>query len=185
MEEKSNNRTKLHNFFAKEYVNIKRFVSTKIKNTAERDAEDIIQDVALNIFTKADFSAPVNDVAAYVYGSVRNKIIDLFRNKKSKNHYFTNENINSEERIMNEFAEKFLSGADNSYSENMKKHLKIAIGKLKPEYREIIIATEFEGYTHRELSEMWEISIGTLLSRRHRALAILHKSLSSVKKTEY
>jgi len=33
-----------------------------------------------------------------------------------------------------------------------------------------VIATEFDGRSFRELSEAWEIPIGTLLARKSRAL---------------
>jgi RNA polymerase sigma-70 factor (ECF subfamily) len=53
-----------------------------------------------------------------------------------------------------------------------------AIEKLKPEQQEVIIATEFEGYTFEELSEKTGVPIGTLLSRKHRAMAKLYNMLT-------
>ncbi len=185
MKDKSDNKRKLSQFFAAEYNNIKNYVNAKIRSTSDRDAEDIIHDVALNIFSKADFSGPINNVAAFVYSSLRNRIIDLFRGKKYNVHYDDADDEDYREIILKEFADKYFTDSDNTYSEKMKAQLIKAIHELKPKYREIIIAAEFEGYTYQELSEMWEIPIGTLLSRRHRALAALHKLLEPVKKTEY
>jgi len=37
------------------------------------------------------------------------------------------------------------------------------------------MATEFENRTYEELSEEWDVPLGTLLSRRHRALSKLNK----------
>ncbi|MBS1234161.1 MAG: polymerase sigma factor, partial [Bacteroidetes bacterium] len=45
------------------------------------EAEDILQEVALNIYSRADISVQVGNIAAYIYRSVRNKIIDLYRKK--------------------------------------------------------------------------------------------------------
>lgn len=50
MSELENNK-KLNAFFSSEYDKLKSYVHTKISNTSERDAEDILQDVALKIFS--------------------------------------------------------------------------------------------------------------------------------------
>ncbi len=55
--------------------------------------------------------------------------------------------------------------------------LKKCIEELKPAYKDIIIAVDFEGYTYREISTKTGISIGTLMSRRHRAIAVLYKKI--------
>jgi DNA-directed RNA polymerase specialized sigma24 family protein len=39
------------------------------------------------------------------------------------------------------------------------------------------IATEIDGYTFRELSKEWGLPMGTLLVRKHRAVAALQKEL--------
>ncbi|WP_223170348.1 RNA polymerase sigma factor [Maribacter aquimaris] len=63
----------------------------------------------------------------------------------------------------------------------MKNELKQAILKLKPLYRKIIFVIDFEGYTYKEISLETGIPEGTLMSRRHRAIALLYKELESKK----
>jgi DNA-directed RNA polymerase specialized sigma24 family protein len=67
---------------------------------------------------EADFTVPIEDLSAYIYRALRNKVID----------------------------------------------------SLSPEQKAVLIATEFEGRTFCELSEEWQIPIGTLLARKSRAL---------------
>ncbi len=78
-----------------------------------------------------------------------------------------------------EFSELFYGKSDNSYSEKMKNELKKAILNLKPFYQKIIIAIDFEGYSYKEVSAETGISVGTLMSRRHRALSLLFKELET------
>ena len=82
----------------------------------------------------------------------------------------------NEDRLL-EFAEVFYDAPDNQYSEEMKNHLKYAIQSLKPDYRDIIIAIDFEGYSYKEISLETGIPEGTLMSRRHRAISLLFKEL--------
>ena len=174
MTHQSENNKKLKDFFGKEYQSLKVFVNSRIKATASRDAEDIIQDVALILFAGADRYSPINNVAGFVYNSIKNKIIDVMRSKKYDYSY-----EDSAETKLQELAEMVYDTAENPYSEEMNYVLKKAIINLKPEYRDIIIAIDFEGYSYKEISLETGIPKGTLMSRRHRAIGILYKKLET------
>lgn len=169
----SENSKKLKVFFGEEYHSLKAYVNSRIKASANRDAEDIIQDVALKLFSGADRYSPINNVAGFVYNSIKNRIIDIMRSNKTV--YSKNESK------LQEFAEVVYETTDTYYSEEMKIILKQAIMSLKPDYRDIIIAIDFEGYTYKEISFETEIPEGTLMSRRHRAIAKLYTILEQKK----
>ncbi|MBJ2174526.1 RNA polymerase sigma factor [Aureibaculum sp. A20] len=164
------NNKKLKDFFGSEYQSLKRFVNTKISDTANRNAEDIIQDVALKLFSGADRYAPINNVAGFVYRSIKNKIIDVLRTSKPSH------SLDVDSHYL-ELAEVFNTTAETYTSEKMKLVLKECIQQLKPAYRDIIIAVDFEGYTYKEISKETGIPEGTLMSRRHRAIGILYKKI--------
>jgi len=172
----SENYKNLRSFFDDEYHSLKAYARSRITDTADRDAEDIVQEVALKLFSRADSLSPIDNIAGFVYNSIRNKIIDLMRKKKKE----TSLEDDLEKRLFM-FTELLYGRTDNEYSEEMKRELKRAIGKLKPLHRDIIIAIDFEGYTYRELAEETQIPPGTLMSRRHRALSILLKELETKK----
>ncbi len=178
MKTERENTKKLESFFRDEYDSLKSFVSSRIRSSAERDSEDIIQDVALRLFAGADRYAPINNVAGFVYHSIKNKIIDVMRGGKST----TQEHDDNEAKLI-EFTELLYGKSANSYSERMMHDLKSAIMNLKPEYRDIIIAIDFEGWSYKEISDETGIPQGTLMSRRHRAIALLHKELKEKKST--
>lgn len=177
MNSESENNKKLRDFFGEEYHSLKAYVNSKIKTNINRDAEDIIQDVALKLFSGADRYSPINNVAGFVYYAIKNKIIDVMRTSKGQN--MTTENQNEVKLI--EFAALLSDKADNAYPEHMKEALKQAIMNLKPKYRDIIIAVDFENYTYKEISFETGIPIGTLMSRRHRAISYLYEYLKPKK----
>jgi len=176
MNSDSENYKNLRLFFNEEYHSLKTYARSKIRNMVDTDAEDIVQEVALKIFIRADTMSPIENIAGFVYNSIRNRIIDLMRTKKKETR-FENE---METRLM-EFTELLYGKSDNSYSEEMKNELKNAMTNLKPRYRDIIVAMDFEGFTYKEISEKTGIPAGTLMSRRHRALSILFKELEAKK----
>ncbi len=177
MNSESENNQKLKEFFTQEYHSLKAYVNSKIKANVNRDAEDIIQDVALKLFSGADRYSPINNVAGFVYRSIKNRIIDIMRmNKQLINH------DNDNEAKLIEFTETLYGKPDDYYSEQIKDELKKSILKLKPSYRDIIIAIDFEGYTYKEIASETGIPEGTLMSRRHRAISLLYKKLETKNK---
>lgn len=178
MTPETENKKKLKAFFGKEYNSLKAYVRSRIKDSGNRDAEDIVQDVALNLFSVADRYSPINNVTGFVYRAIKNKIIDVMRGKKQE----SNTDDENEAKLV-EFAEILYGNSDNAYSEQMKDELKKNIMGLKPNYRDIIIAIDFEGFSYREISIETGVSEGTLMSRRHRAISLLYKALETKKES--
>ena len=172
MSSRRKNKIELSEFFREEYKALGGYVRSRIRDTADRDAEDIIQEVALRLFARADDINPIQNVAGYVYHALRNRIIDVMRARKP-----VDADPESVEQGLAKLAAVVYEGTDASDSAAIQGRLGYAIGELKPIYREVILAVDFEGYTYRELSEATGISMGTLMSRRHRALSILFEKL--------
>lgn len=177
----SKNHNALSTFFNEEYNSLKSYVRSKIRDSSQQDAEDIVQDVALRLFSKSQDPMEIANVGGYVYSAIKNRIVDIMRGGK-KERELSWEHM---ERQWQEFVELFYGVADNSYSPTMERALKKAISELKPVYREIVIAVDFEGYTYREISERTGIPTGTLMSRRHRAMSLLSKNLETLKKSNH
>lgn len=57
--------------------------------------------------------------------------------------------------------------------------LKRAIADLKPEYREVLLMWGVEGLKYREIAEIMDVPIGTVMSRLHRARKLLADALRS------
>jgi RNA polymerase sigma-70 factor (ECF subfamily) len=171
MTSESENNKKLKDFFAEEYQSLKSYVNYRIQSNVNRDAEDIIQDVALKLFSSADRYAPINNVAGFVYRSIRNKIIDVMRASKRTSAYDDND-IKASESI--EETQDLETVYD---SDDLKKQLHELVFNLKKDYKDIIIAYDFQGYSYKEISQSTGISEGTLMSRRHRAIAMLHQQI--------
>jgi RNA polymerase sigma factor (sigma-70 family) len=157
--------SKLTDFFRRERLRLVRYVRSLIEDAGDRDAEDIVQDVMLSIFDKADVTIPIENLAAYVYQSLRNKVVDIFRKKKD---------VVSLEEVVYE------AGCDPARAvekEELVEHIFSAMDFLPPEQRAVLIATEFEGRSYRELSEEWNVPMGTLLARKSRALNKIKQEL--------
>lgn len=181
MEQKSANQKNLANVVAAEYSNMLDYVRARWRSDSERDPEDILQDVVTGLFTKIDFGKPIENLAGYIYRSLRNKIIDLQRRRKFNKLSIDKEEETQKGSMIRELA---LPEEEEQYwskDEELQIKMMQAIEKLKPEEQDLIFATEFDGHTFNELSAEWGIPIGTLLARKHRALAKLNNLLENEK----
>tara|TARA_R110000764_G_scaffold216058_1_gene302912 strand:+ start:277 stop:549 length:273 start_codon:yes stop_codon:yes gene_type:complete len=77
------NNSNLNSFFEEEYSSLRSYIQSKIKQTSESDAEDIIQEVALRIFSRPLDALPINNIGGFVYSAIKNKITDVMRSKKN------------------------------------------------------------------------------------------------------
>jgi RNA polymerase sigma factor (sigma-70 family) len=75
-------RYKLFEFFRSEYARLVGYVRKMIADTAARDGEDIVQEVILNAVSLADVNAPIENVSAYLYQALRNRVVDYLRKRK-------------------------------------------------------------------------------------------------------
>ena len=57
-----------------------------------------------------------------------------------------------------------------------------AMDYLNDEEKAVIIATEFDGRSFRELSDAWGVPLGTLLARKSRAIKKIRQELSGLVK---
>jgi RNA polymerase sigma-70 factor (ECF subfamily) len=64
--------------------------------------------------------------------------------------------------------------------EHVDERLKDAIERLKPEYRAVLLLWGVEGMKYREIAEIQEVPIGTVMSRLHRARTILAEELAEL-----
>ena len=64
--------------------------------------------------------------------------------------------------------------------DHVDERIKTAIEDLRPEYRTVLLLWAVEGLKYREIAEIQEIPIGTVMSRLHRARAILADQLADL-----
>lgn len=164
--------SRLAEFLRQERQALVAYVRRRIDDAADHEAEDIVQDVAVHLFDRADPSIPIQNLAAYFYRALRNRIIDFYRRKR--------ETVALQEA-------QLAAGQDPSSEvekEEMIEDVFEAMERLSVEERTVVLATEMEGRTFKELAEDWGIPIGTLLARKSRALEKIRIQLTGQTKTK-
>jgi len=172
----SRNRSPITEFFAREGGKLAAFVRRRLDDAAEMEAEDLVQEVFASLFERADPLAEIGNLSAYVYRSLRNRIVDRIRARRP---------TTSLERPMLEglTLSEILPHPDGSPHDQMvdaqrEEAFARAFDELPELDRQIIEAHDFEGLTFEQMSTAWKIPVGTLLSRKSRAIRKLSSALA-------
>jgi RNA polymerase sigma factor (sigma-70 family) len=158
------------------------FIRQRVRN--QEDAEDILQDVFANVIAASkDVNKPIDNLASWVFTSVRNRIIDSYRKKKTDTFADLGTAEQHEEGM--DTVERFLG--DYSYSpeqdlvrETIWQAVLEGLEELPPEQKYVFVKNEFEGVSFREMSEEIGVNINTLLARKRYAVLYLRKKLQAL-----
>jgi RNA polymerase sigma factor (sigma-70 family) len=161
-------RSRLSQFLAAEWRRLVLSVRSWLADTADRDAEDVVQDVAVRLLESTGLGEPIRDLSAYVYRALRNRVVDLYRRRGPASGLPLPEELPDER------------GPAPDAGQELREDLFAAIDRLPEAQRAVFLATELEGSTYRELSEKWGVPIGTLLARKHRAVKTLRAWLADL-----
>ncbi len=134
------------------------------------DAEDVVQEAAIKAFESLNrFDG--REPRAWFFTIVRNEFYSLFRSRSRAQHQDFDDlpELESPERTPEAHA---IAAAD-------REKIWTSLGKLPPEFREVLVLREFEGFSYREIADTSAIPIGTVMSRLARARAQLQHDLAA------
>jgi RNA polymerase sigma factor (sigma-70 family) len=158
------------------------FIRQRVRTNEE--AEDILQDVFANVIAASHtVQKPIENVASWVFTSIRNRIIDFYRKKRAE--AFSDMHLPQSEEGFSENFEALLSDYTSTpeaalMRETIWEAVMKALDELPPEQREVFVKNEFEGVPFRKLAEETGANINTLLARKRYAVLHLRQRLQEL-----
>ena len=129
------------------------------------EAEDLLQEVFTTIWEKADqFDTERGTPYTWIVSLTRNKAIDRLRSKVYKEQKKQNTSIDDEEVFLPLFSSEN-NPLENTILSDRAKRLYDALQKLSEKHREVIQVAYFDGLTQTEISEEYNIPLGTVKTR--------------------
>lgn len=152
------------------------FIKKRVPDTA--DAEDILQDV---FYQFAGNTKPIEQLTAWLFTTTRNKITDSYRKKKTESL----DSIFADEDDDTAWWDQLLfdsSTPEDDYLKNMFwTTLQAALDELPQEQREAFVLHELEDVSFNDMSEIMQVPVATLISRKRYAVLHLRKRLETLK----
>jgi len=149
-----------------------RFVAygrSMLRETAELDAEDIVQDVLLRLIERADPAPPLDQLAGYIYRSLKNRLIDVLRTRK-RDVSLDQELHPDGPRLIDVLATLHPDPLGELKRIETQHRLFEALERLGELERQVVVAHELEGVPFKVLAQRLNTPINTLLSRKARAI---------------
>ncbi len=161
------------------YTFIRRNVPTR------EDAEDILQDVLFQFAYAFESIEFIDRVSSWLIRVARNRIIDSRRKKKPL--VFRDVKIKTldgeagDSLSIEEIIPNFDGLPEEVFWQNQVWNgIEEALDEMPDEQREVFEMNEFEGLSFKEISEIMEEPINTLLSRKRYAVLFLRKRLKNL-----
>ncbi|MDJ0766212.1 MAG: sigma-70 family RNA polymerase sigma factor [Myxococcota bacterium] len=134
------------------------------------DAEDLIQDTVLLALRFSDSYQAGSNLRAWLQRVMRNRHVSILRRKNLESRVLKAEAYHAvPEWSIGEMSRKTtrIKGRTD-LSTGLSAPLMRAIGRLRPEFREVLLICDVEGLSYADAAERVGRPIGTIMSRLHR-----------------
>jgi RNA polymerase sigma factor (sigma-70 family) len=160
---------------------LRNFVRRRVADAA--DAEDILQEVFMELVESYRLPQPVEQVGAWLFRVARNRITDFFR-KKRPDALADVPWVDAAEggdTALEDLLPSDEAGPDAAYARGvLLEELDAALNELPHEQRDVFIAHEIEGRSFKEIAARTGVAMNTLLSRKHYAVLHLRERLREI-----
>jgi RNA polymerase sigma-70 factor (ECF subfamily) len=145
----------------------------------ERDAEDLVQDCFLRAFRFFDKFERGTNIKAWLFKILTNTFINRYRRK-------VKERTVVEGAAREGQSERFVARDANESSTNPEQYLfdrllsddvLRAIDQLPIDFRLVVILADLQEFSYKEIAEILDCPVGTVMSRLYRGRKLLQKSL--------
>jgi RNA polymerase sigma-70 factor (ECF subfamily) len=142
-------------------------------------AEELVQDTYLRAFRFADGFEWGTNLKAWLFRILTNTFINDYRHRTHERRYV--ERAASEpiyDEILDRQAREFAADPEaHVFTSFFKRDLDRALEELPEDFRVVVVLADLQGFSYKEVSEMVECPIGTVMSRLHRGRRLLQKQL--------
>lgn len=146
---------------------------------SDQDAEDLVQETFMRAYRYFHQYTPGTNCKAWLFTILRNLYNTKYKKYKrtpDQVHYDAEEQIY--EQIVNEDLTSVIKNPEEEFFENiLPQEIVNAIEDLPEKYRSCIVLSDVEDFSYKEIAEILDVPIGTVMSRLHRARDILKKKL--------
>ncbi len=150
---------------------------------SEAEAEDLVQETYIRAFRFKEQFTPGTNLKAWLFRILTNTFINQYRRKAARPE--TTELDDVEESILYRHMRNVSPGSASPDPEaelidsTLSSEVKEALEALPEKFRTTLLL-DVEGFSYKEIAEMLEIPIGTVMSRLHRGRKFLQKRLYDV-----
>jgi RNA polymerase sigma-70 factor (ECF subfamily) len=176
---RQNNRTK-QEFEELALSNLDPLYSAALRLTKnERDAEDLVQDTCMRAYRFFDKFERGTNIKAWLFKILTNTFINRYRRRVKERSVV--EGVEREavhERFISRDATDFAANPERYFFDRLlSDDVLRAIDQLPIDFRLVVILADLQEFSYKEIAEILECPVGTVMSRLFRGRKLLQKTL--------
>lgn len=143
----------------------------------ETEADDLVQDTYLRAFVFYDRFQQGTNLRAWLFKILTNIFINKYRKKATENRILRNEKSKIY-MITPEYNHNHFANPESNYFDKLlSEDIKSALDGLTEDFRYVVILADLYGFSYKEIAEILDCPLGTVMSRLFRGRRILRKLL--------
>jgi RNA polymerase sigma-70 factor, ECF subfamily len=143
------------------------------------DAQDLVQETVAKAFRSFHQYRPGTNLRAWLYRVLHTTYISMYRKAQRR----PQESLQEEIDDFSFYDELTRSGGGSAEREVLEAitsdEVKQALAELPETFRLAVYLADVEGFAYREIAEIMDTPVGTVMSRLHRGRKALHKALAT------
>jgi RNA polymerase sigma-70 factor (ECF subfamily) len=145
------------------------------------DAEDLVQETYLKAFRAFGSFQEGTNLKAWLYRILTNTFINSYRARRRRPEQADIDDV-EDLYLYRRLGGLEAATAGRSAEEEVLEHfteadVKAAVEELPEQFRMAVLLADVEGFSYKEIADILEVPIGTVMSRLHRGRRALQKAL--------
>src|SRR5712664_879360 len=147
----------------------------------ERDAEDLVQDTCMRAFRFFDKFERGTNMKAWLFKILTNTFINRYRRRVKERTVVEGaaREQSSEKFIVRETAESAVNPEQYFFDKLLSDDVLRSIDGLPIDFRLVVILADLQEFSYKEIAEILDCPVGTVMSRLYRGRKLLQKNLLS------
>ena len=144
-----------------------------------QDAEALVQETYLKAYRAYAQFTPGTNLKAWLFKILKNTFINEYRRRQAapRESDFAAIEENFESEIAPEAGGKIKNPEEEALERAFDENVQRALDGLPPDYRMAVLLADIEGFSYKEVAEILEIPVGTVMSRLYRGRRLLEETM--------